>query len=185
MRQHPIGTGPFKFLEFKPKESVKVVRNPDYWKKGRPYLDGIEYPIITNRPTAILAFIAGKLDMTFPFQVTVPLLNDVQSQAPQAICELRTSNGAPTLIMNHTAPPFDNADLRKVMAMTLDRKAFIDTLTGGQGKIGAAMMPPPEGVWGMPTEMLQALPGYDPDVQKSRREARKLIERVGSAQTND
>jgi peptide/nickel transport system substrate-binding protein len=179
MRQHPIGTGPFKFLEFKPKESIKVVRNPDYWKKGRPYLDGIEYPIITNRPTAILAFIAGKLDMTFPFQVTVPLLNDVQSQAPQAICELRTSNGAPTLIMNHTAPPFDNADLRKVMALTLDRKAFIDTLTGGQGKIGAAMMPPPEGVWGMPTDMLQALPGYDPDVQKSRGEARKLMERVG------
>ena len=92
MRQHPIGTGPFKFLEFKPKESIKVVRNPDYWKKERPYLDGIEYPIITNRPTAILAFIAGKLDMTFPFQVTVPLLNDVQSQAPQsASCGRQTA----------------------------------------------------------------------------------------------
>ena len=37
MRQHPIGTGPFKFLEFKSKESIKVVRNQDYWKKGRPY----------------------------------------------------------------------------------------------------------------------------------------------------
>jgi hypothetical protein len=40
MRQHPIGTGPFKFLEFKPKESIKVMRNPDYWKKGRPTLTG-------------------------------------------------------------------------------------------------------------------------------------------------
>jgi peptide/nickel transport system substrate-binding protein len=36
MRQHPIGTGPFKFIEFKPNQSVKVARNPDYWKKGRP-----------------------------------------------------------------------------------------------------------------------------------------------------
>jgi peptide/nickel transport system substrate-binding protein len=46
MRQHPIGTGPFKFGEFKPNEYIKVTRNPDYWKKGRPYLDGIEYTML-------------------------------------------------------------------------------------------------------------------------------------------
>jgi peptide/nickel transport system substrate-binding protein len=44
MRQRPIGTGPFKFVEFKPNESVKLTRNPDYWKPGLPYLDGIEFP---------------------------------------------------------------------------------------------------------------------------------------------
>ena len=48
MRTHPIGTGPFKFVEFKPNESIKVTRNPDYWKKDRPYLDGIEWTIIKN-----------------------------------------------------------------------------------------------------------------------------------------
>jgi peptide/nickel transport system substrate-binding protein len=75
MRQHPIGTGPFKFVEFRPNESIKVVRNPDYWKTGRPYLDGIEYTIISNRSTAVLAFIAGTLDMTFPYVgLTIPLL---------------------------------------------------------------------------------------------------------------
>ena len=62
MRQHPIGTGPFKFVEFKPNQSIKVVRNPDYWKPGRPYLDGIEYTIIPNRSTAMLAFAAGQFD---------------------------------------------------------------------------------------------------------------------------
>ena len=41
MRQHPIGTGPFKFVEFKPNESIKVTRNPDYWKPGRPYLEAL------------------------------------------------------------------------------------------------------------------------------------------------
>src|SRR5437588_7956686 len=46
MRQHPIGTGPFKSVEFKPNQSITVTRNPDYWKPGRPYLDGIEYKII-------------------------------------------------------------------------------------------------------------------------------------------
>src|SRR5438874_4918997 len=37
MRQHPIGTGPFKFVEYKPNEAVRLTRNPDYWKPGRPY----------------------------------------------------------------------------------------------------------------------------------------------------
>src|SRR5262249_1736415 len=41
MRQHPIGTGPFKFVEFKPNEGIKLTKNPSYWKPGRPYLDGI------------------------------------------------------------------------------------------------------------------------------------------------
>ncbi|HEX3417627.1 MAG TPA: ABC transporter substrate-binding protein, partial [Stellaceae bacterium] len=62
MRAHPIGTGPFKFVEFKPNESVKLIRNPEYWKKGRPYLDAIEYTSIANPSTAILAFTAGKFD---------------------------------------------------------------------------------------------------------------------------
>jgi peptide/nickel transport system substrate-binding protein len=51
MRQHPIGTGPFKFVGFKPNEYVKVTRNPDYWKKGRPYLDGIEWTIVPSLAT--------------------------------------------------------------------------------------------------------------------------------------
>ena len=69
MRTRPIGTGPFKFAEFKPNQSIKVTRNPDYWRPGRPYLDGIEYTMIANRSTAILAFATGKFDMTFPYQV--------------------------------------------------------------------------------------------------------------------
>ncbi len=49
MRNHPIGTGPFKFLEFKQNESIKVTRNLDYWKEDRPYLDGIDY--VSTTPT--------------------------------------------------------------------------------------------------------------------------------------
>jgi ABC-type transport system substrate-binding protein len=171
MRQHPIGTGAFKFVEFKPNEYIKVARNPDYWKKARPYPDGIEYTVIPNRSTAILSFIAGKFDMTFPFEVTVPLLRDVKTQAPQAICELVPANTYANLITNRDAPPFDKPEMRRALALALDRKAFIDILTKGHGDIGGAMQPPPEGVWGMPPEMLAALPGYDPDVQKNRAEA--------------
>src|SRR5262249_25986073 len=106
MRQHPIGTGPFKFVEFKPNQSIKVARNPDYWKPGQPYLDGVEYTIITNRSTQILAFVSGKVDMTFPYEVTIPLLKDVKSQLPAAICEPGAQNVAPNILMN-PVPPFD------------------------------------------------------------------------------
>jgi peptide/nickel transport system substrate-binding protein len=67
MRSHPIGTGPFKFVEFKPNKRIAVARNPDYWRKDRPYLDGIEYSIIKSQSTGVLAFLAGKVDMTSPY----------------------------------------------------------------------------------------------------------------------
>jgi len=65
------------------------------------------------------------------------------------------------------------------ISLALDRKAFIDILTEGQGDVGGAMQPPPEGVWGMPPAMLKSLPGYDPDVQKNRAEARAIMEKFG------
>src|SRR5712671_738222 len=178
MRQQPVGTGPFKFVEFKPNEYIKVVRNPDYWKKDRPYLDGIEYQIIKNVSTGVLAFVAGKVDMTSPYFLQVPVLKDVKDQSPEAICQLVPVNVNRNVMMNREAPPFDNPDLRRAMALTLDRKAFLDTLTLGKGDLGGAMLPPPEGVWGMPAEMLKSLPGYDPDVPKNRAEARKTMEKL-------
>jgi peptide/nickel transport system substrate-binding protein len=179
MRQHPIGTGPFKFVEFKPNEHIKVVKNPDYWKKDRPYLDGVEYTIVPNRSTAILGFVAGQFDMTWPYSISVPLMKDVTSQAPQAICEMRTTGGSTNLLVNRDKPPFDNPDIRKAMALALDRKAFIDIISQGEGRIGGAMLSPPEGLWGMPPEMLRTIPGYDPDVAKNRAEARQLMQKLG------
>jgi peptide/nickel transport system substrate-binding protein len=179
MRLHPIGTGPFKFVEFKPNESIKLVRNPDYWKPDRPYLDGIEYTIIANRSTAVLALIAGKFDLTFPYELTVPLMRDVTQQAPQVICDLTSTNNSVNLLVNRDKPPFDNPDLRRALALTLDRKVFIDILAEGQGDIGAAMEPPPAGVWGLSADELATLPGYGPDVAKNRAAAREIMAKLG------
>src|SRR5205807_4522627 len=70
-------------------------------------------------------------------------------------------------------------DLRRAMALSIDRKAFIDILTEGQGEIGGVLQPPPEGLWGMPPDLLKTLSGYDPDVQKNRTEARQFMEKLG------
>lgn len=174
MRQTPIGTGPFKFVEYKSNQGIKVVRNPNYWKPGLPYLDGIEYTIIPNRSTAILAFVAGKFDMIFPYELTVPLVADVKSQMPDAICDISPMNVAANVLMN-PIPPFDDLDVRRAVAMTIDRRSFIDILTQGKGDIGTAMQPVPEGRWGMPAAAQQALPGYDPDVAKNREKARAIM----------
>ena len=55
----------------------------------------------------------------------------------------------------------------------------VDTLTEGKGDFGGAMLSPPEGVWGMPADMLKSLPGYNPDVPKNRAEARDIMEKLG------
>ena len=178
MRQKPIGTGPFKFVEFKPNESIKLTKNPDYWKPGRPYLDGIEYTIIPNRSTAILAFVAGKFDMTFPYQVTLPLLKQLKEEAPDAICEARPTNGT-NVLLNQTAPPFDNPQLRRAVALSLDRRGLINMLTDGGGTLGVAMLSPPEGLWGLPLDDLVKMPGYGTDVEKNRAEARAIMEKLG------
>src|SRR5262249_5041274 len=63
--------------------------------------------------------------------------------------------------------------------VTRDGKAFNDILSGAKAEISGVMLPPPAGVWGMPPEMLHALPGYAADVEKSRAEARLVMERLG------
>ena len=178
MRQHPIGTGPFKFVEFKPNEYIKVAKNPDYWKPGRPYLDGIEYTIMKEIGPRNLAFFAGKFD-GIPLGVTIPTLNDFKQQAPQAVCEENVGNVPRTMLLNLHKPPFDNPDLRRAMVLALDRQAFVDIINAGVPSLGATMLPPPSGVWGMPPEVLKTLPGYGGEVDKNRAEARRIMETLG------
>jgi peptide/nickel transport system substrate-binding protein len=127
--------------------------------------------------TAVLAFTAGKFDLTLG--LTLPLVKDVKSQVPQAGCDLSPGNVSSNLIVNRDAPPFNNPELRRAKGLSLDRQAFIDILTEGTGRVGGVMLPPPEGVWGMPPEVLNTLPGYGPDVQKNRAEARQIMQTLG------
>jgi peptide/nickel transport system substrate-binding protein len=179
MRTHPIGTGPFMFGEWRQNELIRLVRNPNYWKPGRPYLDAIEYTIIPNRATSMLAFMSGKTDMTFAAEVSPAILKDIRAQAPSAICETQPTDTQNNLLVNRDKPPFDDARIRRAMMLAMDRRAFVDILGQGEDKIGGTMMPPPEGLWGMPPEMLETLPGYAPDVQKSRAEGQAIMAGLG------
>jgi peptide/nickel transport system substrate-binding protein len=179
MRTKPIGTGPFKVAEFKRNEVIKLVKNPDYFKKGRPYLDVIDWKIVPNRSTRMLGFQTGQFDMTFDSDVSFPMLKDVMDQKKDAVCEARPTNVRSDILINRDAPPFDNPDIRRAMVDTIDFKAFSQILSQGHHLEGAAMLPPPYGVWGMPKEMLATLPGHATDIAKSRAEGKAIMEKLG------
>jgi peptide/nickel transport system substrate-binding protein len=179
MRTKPIGTGPFKLVEFKRGESIRLVRNPDYWKKDRPYLDEITFRVIDSRATRMLAFATGEFDITFPSDVSVPLMKDLKAQAPKATCELITTGTQTNLMVNRVNPPFDNPDIRRAMSLAIDRKAFNTLLMEGQGLMGGAMLPKPVGEWGMPPEMVLSLTGYGPDTEKNIAAAQAIMRKLG------
>src|ERR1700675_4043352 len=183
MRTKPVGTGPFKFVEFKRGESIRLVRNPDYWKKDRPFLDEIAFRMIDSRATRMLAFATGEFDITFPADISVSLMKDVKARAPNATCEMITTGTQSNLMVNRVNPPFDNPEIRKAMSLAIDRKPFNAILMEGLALMGGAMLPKPVGEWGMPPEMVASLTGYGPDAEKNIAEAQAIMQKLGYSDT--
>jgi ABC-type transport system substrate-binding protein len=65
-------------------------------------------------------------------------MRDIQNQLPQAIGQVTPTNVNRSLLVNREVEPFNNPEVRRAMALALDRKAFIDTLTEGKGDVGGA-----------------------------------------------
>jgi len=183
MRTSPIGTGPFKFVELKQNESIKFVKNEDYWKPGRPYLDGHDWTIIKSRATRVLGFIAKEFDFTFANDISIPLLKDVNEKYSEAVCHTVPTNISLNLIVNRDKAPFDNAEVRLAMATALDRDAFIKILFQGEGQKGGAMLPPPNGTWGMPENVLSKAAGYG-DKAADIKKAQDLMKKAGYGPDN-
>ncbi len=179
MRTNPIGTGPFKFVEFRSNEAVRLARNPDYWKPGRPYLDAVEHRVIPNRSTRVLALSGGELDMTSTGDISVPVMKDIAASSPQIICKLGPTNVSSNVLINSSKPPFDNAKLRRAVMLGLDRQGFIDIMSHGHSSISGVMMALPEGNFGMPQDVIEKLPGYSGTLEQRLAAAKKLMEELG------
>jgi peptide/nickel transport system substrate-binding protein len=173
-----IGTGPFKLKEWRRGEYVEYVRNPDYFVKGRPYLDGIKYFIIAERGTRTAALQSGRLDVASPDETPKAVAEQLKAAVPQMVTTEVGTGVVDSLLINATRPPFNNLRVRRAISRAIDRHAYIKAVRQGGAVVGAAMAPPPYGAWGLLTKDLARLPDYgNPTEQKA--EARKLLAEAG------
>src|SRR5712664_967755 len=173
-----VGTGPFKLKEWRKGEFVEYVKNPDYFVKGRPYLDGLRYLIIAERGTATAALQAGRVDVAFPGETPKPIADQLKKGAPQLVVTRVNAGVLDHLTINSRKPPFDNVTVRQALSRAIDRRALIAAVYKGAPVLGASMMPSPYGVWGMLETNLRPLPGYG-EPGREQAKARTLLAEAG------
>ncbi len=118
--------------------------------------------------------------MTFPTEVSIPLLKDVKTQAPNAVCVVEPINVSTNIIVNSSASAVrQSRHQARAGAGAGPQGRSSRSMFEGQADIGGTMLPAPGGLWAMPKEMLEPIPGYGPDINANREEARKLMQKAG------
>ncbi|HEY7204744.1 MAG TPA: ABC transporter substrate-binding protein [Methylomirabilota bacterium] len=177
-RSRCIGTGPFKFKEWKRGQSVELTRNPDYFVKGRPYLDGVRYTVIVERGTRVAALQANQIDVAYPGETTLSIAEQLKGAVPGMVFTETASNVSENLLLNTKRAPFDNVKVRRALSFAIDRRSYTQTVHRGAAVIGASLAPKPWGVWGLLDRDLGQLPGYG-GATAGRAQARKLLGEAG------
>src|SRR5882724_1010215 len=170
-----IGTGPFKVKEWRKGEFA------DYFVKGRPYLDSIRYVVIENRGTRMSALQAGKLDVSFPGEMSKTIADQIKKAVPQMVVTTVGQTVTDNIIMNVKKPPFDNLKVRLAVSYAIDRRGMIQAVHQGGAVPGAALPPKPWGIWGIAEQGLAALPGYGKPADEKAK-ARKIMAELGYTQ---
>jgi ABC-type transport system substrate-binding protein len=138
--EEPIGTGPFKFDEWVPSDHVSVVRNDDYWRPDLPYLDELDFKILSDPQTRKNALDSGEIDMFNAEDLgLVPELgtDDAFQQDYQLIADSSDGDEA-NVLLNTQSGPFADVDLRRALALATDRAALNEGLYGGYYELADA-----------------------------------------------
>ena len=183
LRTKAVGTGPFVLKEYLRDQSVEEVKNPNYFVKGRPYLDGITWIIIRSRPSRVAALQAGQADVGYPGDTSQAIYEQLKAAAPQLVFQKVGTQVSTNIIVNTRKPPFDDVLLRRAVNLALDRASIIKSVYQGLGTPGGANQPPPYGSWGLPADQLKKLPGFG-SPEENKAEARKLLASKGYGPNN-
>jgi peptide/nickel transport system substrate-binding protein len=173
-----VGTGPFKVKEWRKGEWLEYVKNPDYFVKGRPYLDGLKYVVIKEPGTRIAALQTHQVDVSFPNEVSKTSAEQLKAAVPSLVITPYSTNVNDNIVMNIKKPPFDNLKVRLAVSHGIDRRGLIQAVHQGGGLPGAAMAPKPYGVWGLLESDLNTRPGYGKPAD-DKAKARKLLGETG------
>jgi ABC-type transport system substrate-binding protein len=157
-----VGTGPFKYKAYEPGAKVQVVRNPDYFIKGMPYLDGIDFMIIPDVEARITGIRSGQLDMFADMDSTaVPAL---RNNPDIYVASNRSFYGARLPLDLYLAPTNDPR-VRHAQNVAITREMLVEAALAGEGTpIWGGMVPP--GRFGYAKE-LDGYYRYDPKKAKA------------------
>jgi peptide/nickel transport system substrate-binding protein len=172
LKKRLIGTGPYMIKENTRKVRVVLVRNPDYFEPGRPYVD--EYHILStpDAATRLAAFRSGQSDIHF-----VASLNDaaaIKKTNPAAVIQdYKTVQTVFGLALAQDKPPYNDVRVRRAISMAIDRQKQVDTIYGGHGILG----------WGIPyfyfQDKMPTAAQLGPYWQYKPAEAKKLLTEAG------
>jgi peptide/nickel transport system substrate-binding protein len=175
-----MGSGPFRFASYEIGQSIKGVRNPDYYHQGLPYLDGFTGIFADKQAVRVEAIRADRA--AIEFRGFPPAARDELVKALGDKLTVQTSdwNCGALLTPNHKKKPFDDVRVRRALTLAIDRwhgapemaKIAIVHTVGGVTFPGSPLA--------ATKEELEGLAGYWPDIEKSRAEARRLLKEAGA-----
>jgi len=171
LNQASVGTGPFKLVEFKPNSNLMLARNPDYWEKGAPYLDQINFVSIPNSASMLVGLTNKRVDLA--------LLNRPQDvrqveKTPGLKTERWPSLNQKTVDLGSEYGPLADARVRQAIALGVDKDEVMRASIGGLGQVIGTMVAAMQERWGLP---LAEVPNQKADVES----AKKLLAEAGHA----
>ena len=175
-----MGTGPFKFAGYETGQSIKGVRNPDYYDKNLPYLDGFTAIYADKQAVRVEAIRSDRA--AIEFRGMPPAARDelVGALGDKIAVQEGDWDVASAVTPNHQRKPFDDPRVRRALTLAIDRwgdapglsKIAIVQTVGGVTFPASPLAPN--------KEELQQIAGYWPDIEKSRAEARRLLKEAGA-----
>jgi peptide/nickel transport system permease protein/peptide/nickel transport system substrate-binding protein len=165
----PVGTGPWKFVRWDNNNQVVLARNPDYWQKGLPYLDGIEFKIIPELNTGLRSVIGGQND--FVYQVPSQQMA-AAGREKSLVLDVGPSLSCNMLYFNYARETMAVVAVRQAINYAIDRAAYTKLTTAGLGEAAGTILPSRH--WAYDAEAAGMYP-YDPD------KAKQLLTEAGHA----
>jgi peptide/nickel transport system substrate-binding protein len=138
LANNPVGSGPFIFEQWQRGQKMTFKKNPNYWKKGQPYLDGVEFVQEPEDTTRQLKLRAGEIDVAsdIPYSSIATLKNEQDINV-----QLFPLAGINLIHINTTKEPYGDVKIRQAMNYAVDRNSIIQTILLGNGKPAVSYLP--------------------------------------------
>jgi peptide/nickel transport system substrate-binding protein len=178
-KTHVVGSGPFKFKNYTRGSTFEGERNPDYFVKDRPYLDGYKFFISPETSVRAAAIRAGRAYIEFRHLPNAEVEAIKKQLGDKVAVQETPMTGQWGIAINNTAKPFTDVRVRKALTLGIDRYTMSKVLypLTGLRDVGGLMRPGSE--WAMAEADLEKLPGFGKDMEKNRTEARRLLTEAG------